>query len=70
MFDLVGQGPKAILFLEGKDARNQYDSVLGELFSALGVNPPPIETDSGDSKEIEGSLFANQQTEREDMFSR
>ena len=70
MFDLVGQGSKAILFLEGKDARNQYDSVLGELFSALGVNPPPIETDSGDSKEIEGSLFANQQTEREDMFSR
>jgi len=36
VFDLVGQGSKAILFLEGDDARNQYDSVLRELFSTLG----------------------------------
>jgi len=37
VFDLVGQGSKAILFLEGDDARNQYDSVLRELFSTLGI---------------------------------
>ena len=37
VFDLVGQGAKAILFLEGDDARNQYDSVLRELFSTLGI---------------------------------
>ena len=70
MVDLVGQGPKAVLFLEGKDARNQYDLMLRQLFTTLGVNPSPRETDSEDSQKIDDDPFAVRQTDTDDMFSR
>jgi hypothetical protein len=70
MVDLVGQGPKAVLFLEGEDARNQYDLMLRQLFTTLGVNPPPRETDSEDSQKIDDDPFAVRQTDTDDMFSR
>ena len=70
MVDLVGQGPKAVLFLEGKDARNQYDSILRQFFSALGVNLPSRDADSEGSQEIADDPFAVQRTVTDDMFSR
>jgi hypothetical protein len=70
MVDLVGQGPKAVLFLEGEDARNQYDSMLRQFFSALGVNPPPRETDSEDSQKSDDDPFAVRLTETDDRFPR
>jgi hypothetical protein len=70
MVDLVGQGPKAVLFLEGEDARNQYDLMLRQLFTTLGVNPPPRETDSEDSQKIDDDPFAVRLTETDDRFPR
>ena len=70
MVDLVGQGPKAVLFLEGKDARNQYDSMLRKLFSTLGVDSPPRETDTEDSQKSDDDPFAVRLTETDDRFPR
>jgi len=70
MVDLVGQGPKAVLFLEGKDARNQYDSMLRKLFSTLGVDSPPRETDTGNPQDIDDDPFAVRLTETDDRFPR
>ncbi|MDG1541225.1 MAG: hypothetical protein P8Q39_00095, partial [Candidatus Thalassarchaeaceae archaeon] len=70
MVDLVGQGPKAILFLEGKDARNQYDSILRQFFSALGVNLPSRDADSGGSQEVDDDPFTVRRTVTDDMFPR
>jgi hypothetical protein len=41
--DLVGQGPQPVLFLEGDDARNEYDSILGQLFFVLGLDLSSVE---------------------------
>lgn len=70
MVDLVGQGPKAVLFLEGKDARNQYDAILRQFFSALGVNLPSRDADSGGSQEIDDDPFTVRRTVTDDMFPR
>jgi hypothetical protein len=37
MVDLVGQGPKAVLFLEGKNPQTEFESILELLFSTLGI---------------------------------
>jgi len=37
VFDLVGQGSKAILFLEGKNPQNKFESILELLSSTLGI---------------------------------
>jgi len=50
--DLVGQGPQPVLFLEGNDARNEYDSILGQLFFVLGLDLSTVEgaIDSDDNE--------------------
>ena len=37
MVDLVGQGPKAVLFLEGKNPQTEFEPILELLFSTLGI---------------------------------
>ena len=53
--DLVGQGPQPVLFLEGNDARNEYDSILGQLFFVLGLDLSTVEGATNSEEGIDGT---------------
>lgn len=68
--DLAGQGPQPVLFLEGNDARNEYDAILGQLFFVLGLDLSSAEEaiDSTEEFEEEAILGEPRQTESKENF--
>lgn len=63
--DLVGQGPQPVLFLEGDDARNEYDSIIGQLFFVLGLDLSTVE-EAIESDDDEALLEEPRLTESKD----
>ncbi len=68
--DLVGQGPQPVLFLEGNDARKEYESILGQLFFVLGLDLSSAEEaiDSTEEFEEEAILGEPRQIESKENF--